>query len=90
MSKSSNVTAKDLATDGIDLTVRVDRDKDAGTPRLVVNAEGDGDNKVRELLTLQPYERDGIGGVVLRVYADVTQTDPTETLDIPVYTYEND
>lgn len=79
-----------LITDGIDLTVRVDRDKDAGTPRLVVNAESDGDDEVRELLTLQPYERDGIGGVVLRVYADVTETDPTETLDIPVYTYGND
>lgn len=39
---------------------------------------------------LQPYERDGIGGVTLRVYADITQTDPTETLDIPVYTYGND
>lgn len=25
--------------------------------------------------------------MTLRVYADVTQTDPTETLDIPVYTY---
>lgn len=79
-----------LITDGIDLTVRVDRGKDAGTPRLVVNAEGDGDDEVRELLSLQPYERDGIGGVVLRVYADVTETDPTETLDIPVYTYGND
>lgn len=77
-------------TDGIDLTVRVDRDEDTGASRLVVNAEGDGDDEVRELLTLQPYERDGIGGVVLRVYADVTQTDPTETLDIPVYTYGND
>ena len=75
-------------TDGIDLTVRVNRD--AGTPRLVVNAEGEGDDEMRELLTLQPYERDGIGGVVLRVYADVTKTDPTETLDIPVYTYGND
>lgn len=79
-----------LITDGIDLTVRVDRDKGAGTPRLVVNAEGEGDDEVRELLTLQPYERDGIGGVVLRVYADVTETGPTETLDIPVYTYGND
>lgn len=79
-----------LITDGIDLTVRVDRDKDAGTPRLVVNAEGDGDDEVRELLTLQPYEREGVGGVVLRVYADATETDPTETLDIPVYTYGND
>ncbi len=27
--------------------------------------------------------------MTLRVYADVTQTDPTETLDIPVYTYEH-
>lgn len=79
-----------LITDGIDLTVRVDRDKDTGTPRLAINAEGDEEDEVRELLTLQPYERDGIGGVVLRVYADVTQTDPTETLDIPVYTYGND
>lgn len=79
-----------LITDGIDLTVHVNRDKNAGTPRLVVNAEGEGDDEVRELLTLQPYERDGIGGVVLRVYADVTKTDPTETLDIPVYTYGND
>lgn len=77
-----------LITDGIDLTVRVDRDKDADTPRLAINAEGDGDDEVRKLLTLQPYEHDGIGGVVLRVYADVTQTGPTETLDIPVYTYE--
>lgn len=32
-------------------------------------------------------ERDRCGGVVLRVYADVTQTGPTKTLDIPVYTY---
>lgn len=78
-----------LITDGIDLTVRVDRDKDAGTPRLVINAEGDGDDEVRELLSLQPYEREGVGGVVLRVYADATRTDPTETLDIPVYTYGN-
>lgn len=79
-----------FVTDGIDLTVRVDHDKNTGASRLVVNAEGEGDDEVRELLTLQPYERDGIGGVVLRVYTDVTQTDPTETLDIPVYTYEND
>lgn len=79
-----------FVTDGIDLTVRVDRDEDAGAPCFVVNAKGDGDDEVRELLTLQPYERDGIGSVVLRVYADVTQTDPTETLDIPVYTYGND
>lgn len=77
-------------TDGINLTARVDHDKNTGTPRLVVNAEGEGDDEVRELLTLQPYERDGYGGVVLRVYADVTRTDPTETLDIPVYTYGND
>jgi hypothetical protein len=76
-------------TDGIDLTVRVDRDESTGTARLVINAEGDGDDEVRELLTLQPYEREGVGGVVLRVYADVTETDPTETLDIPVYTYEH-
>lgn len=79
-----------FVTDGIDLTVRVDHDKNTGASRLVVNAEGEGDDEVRELLTLQPYERDGIGGVVLRVYTDVTQMDPTETLDIPVYTYEND
>lgn len=79
-----------FVTDGIDLTVRVDHDKNTGASRLVVNAKGDADDKIRELLTLQPYERDGIGGVVLRVYADVTKTDPTETLDIPVYTYEND
>lgn len=78
-----------FVTDGIDLTVRVDHDKNTGASRLVVNAEGEGDDEVRELLTLQPYERDGIGGVVLRVYANVTQTDPTETLDIPVYTYEH-
>lgn len=78
-----------FVTDGIDLTVRVDHDKNTGASRLVVNAEGDADDKIRELLTLQPYERDGIGGVVLRVYADVTKTNPTETLDIPVYTYEN-
>ena len=78
-----------LITDGIDLTVRVDRDRNTGASRLAINAEGDADDEVRELLTLQPYERDGIGGVVLRVYADVTQTDPTETLDIPVYTYEH-
>ena len=76
-------------TDGIDLVASIDRDKGTGTPRLVVNAEGDGDDEVRELLTLQPYKHDGYGGVVLRVYADVTQTDPTETLDIPVYTYEH-
>lgn len=73
-------------TDGIDLTARVERDGNA--PRLVIRAEGD--DNMRELLTLQPYEHDGYGGVVLRVYADVTQTDPTETLDIPVYTYEHD
>ena len=79
-----------LITDGIDLTVHVDYDKDAGAPCLVVNAEGDGDDEIRELLSLQPYESDGVGGVVLRVYADVTETDPTETLDIPVYTYGND
>ena len=79
-----------FVTDGIDLTVRVDHDKNTGASRLVINAEGDEEDEVRELLTLQPYERDGIGGVVLRVYADVTRTDPTETLDIPVYTYEND
>ena len=35
-------------------------------------------------------ERDGCGSVVLRVYADVTQTGPTKTIDIPVYTYGND
>lgn len=79
-----------FVTDGIDLTVRVDHDKNTGASRLVVNAEGDEEDEVRELLTLQPYERDGIGGVVLRVYTDVTKTDPTETLDIPVYTYEHD
>lgn len=78
-----------FVTDGIDLTVHVNHDKNTGAARLVVNAEGEGDDEVRELLTLQPYERDGIGGVVLRVYANVTQTDPTETLDIPVYTYEH-
>lgn len=77
-------------TDDIDLTARIDRDEDTGAARLAVNAEGDGDDEVRELLTLQPYERDGIGGVVLRVYANVTQTDPTETLDIPIYTYGSD
>lgn len=73
--------------DGIDLTARIDRDEDTDTSRLTVRAEGEGDDKVRKLLTLQPYARKGIGGVTLRVYADVTQTDPTETLDIPVYTY---
>ena len=78
-----------FVTDGIDLTVHVNHDKNTGTSRLVVNAEGEGDDEVRELLTLQPYERDEYGGVVLRVYADVTQTDPTETLDIPIYTYEH-
>lgn len=78
-----------FVTDGINLTVHVDHDKNTGASRLVVNAEGEGEDEVRELLTLQPYERDGIGGVVLRVYADVTQTDPTETLDIPIYTYEH-
>lgn len=76
-------------TDGIDLTAHIDRDENTGAARLAINAEGDGNDEVRELLTLQPYERDGCGGVVLRVYADVTQTDPTETLDIPVYTYEH-
>ena len=76
-------------TDGIDLTARINHDKDTGTPRLAINAEGDGNDEVRELLTLQPYERNEVGGVVLRVYANVTQTDPTETLDIPVYTYEH-
>lgn len=79
-----------LITDGIDLTVHVNHDKNTVASRLAVNAEGEDDDEVRELLTLQPYERDGIGGVVLRVYADVTKTDPTETLDIPVYTYGND
>lgn len=74
-------------TDGIDLTVHVEHDN--SDVRLTINAKGDGNDEVRELLTLQPYERDGIGGVVLRVYADVTQTDPTETLDIPIYTYEH-
>ena len=77
-------------TDGIDLTIHVDRNDGTGAACLAINAEGEGDDEIRELLTLQPYERDGIGGVVLRVYADVTRTDPTETLDIPVYTYEND
>lgn len=77
-------------TDGIDLTAHIDRDEGTGAARLAINAEGDADDKIRELLTLQPYERDGCGGVVLRVYADVTQTDPTETLDISVYTYGND
>lgn len=76
-------------TNGISLTARINHDKDTGTPRLAINAEGEGDDEVRELLTLQPYERDGIGGVVLRVYTDVTKTDPTETLDIPAYTYEH-
>lgn len=76
-------------TDGIDLTARIDRDGNTGATRLAIDAEGDGEDEVRELLTLQPYERDGVGGVVLRVYADVTETDPTETLDIPVYTYEH-
>lgn len=76
-------------TDGIDLTARIDTDDATGASRLVVDAEGEGDDEVRGLLTLQPYERDGVGGVVLRVYADVTRTDPTETLDIPVYTYEH-
>lgn len=76
-------------TNGISLTARINHDKDTGTPRLAINAKGEGDDEVRELLTLQPYERDGIGGVVLRVYTDVTQTDPTETLDIPAYTYEH-
>lgn len=75
-------------TDGIDLTARVERDDNA--VRLVINAEGKGNDEIRELLTLQPHGRDGIGGVVLRVYADATKTDPTETLDIPVYTYGND
>lgn len=77
-------------TDGIDLTARIDRDGNTGAARLAIDAEGEGDDEVRELLTLQPYERDGVGGVVLRVYADVTETDPTETLDVPVYTYGND
>lgn len=76
-------------TDGIDLTAHIDRDESTGAARLAINAESDADDKIRELLTLQPYERDGCGGMVLRVYADVTQTDPTETLDIPVYTYEH-
>lgn len=73
--------------DDIDLTARIDRDGDTDTSQLTVRAEDEGDEKIRELLTLQPYARKGIGGVTLRVYADVTQTDPTETLDIPVYTY---
>ena len=76
-------------TDGIDLTARIDRDGNTGATCLAIDAEGDGEDEVRELLTLQPYERDGVGGVVLRVYADVTETDPTETLDVPVYTYEH-
>lgn len=76
-------------TDGIDLTARIDRDENTGTARLAIDAEGEGDDEVRELLTLQPYEREGVGGVTLRVYADVTRTNPTETLDVPVYTYEH-
>lgn len=73
--------------DGIDLTARIGHDEDTGATRLTINAEGEGDDEVRKLLTLQPYARKGTGGVTLRVYADVTQTDPTETLDIPVYIY---
>ena len=73
--------------DGIDLPVHIDRNKNTGVVRLTVGVEDNDSNKVRELLTLQPYARKGIGGVTLRVYADVTQTDPTETLNIPVYTY---
>lgn len=73
--------------DGIDLTVRIDRNKNTGVVRLTVGVEDNDSDEVRELLTLQPYARKGIGGVTLRVYTDVTQTDPTETLNIPVYTY---
>lgn len=73
--------------DGIDLPVHIDRNKNTGVVRLTVGVEDNDSNEVRELLTLQPYARKGIGGVTLRVYADVTQTDPTETLNIPVYTY---
>ena len=73
--------------DGIDLPVHIDRNKNTVVVRLTVGVEDNDSNEVRELLTLQPYARKGIGGVTLRVYADVTQTDPTETLNIPVYTY---
>lgn len=73
--------------DGIDLPIHIDRDKNTGVVRLTVGVEDIDGSEVRELLTLQPYARKGTGGVTLRVYADVTQTDPTETLDIPVYTY---
>ena len=73
--------------DGIDLPVHIDRNKNTGVVRLTVGVEDNDSNEVRELLTLQPYARKGIGGVTLRVYADVTQTDPTETLNIPVYSY---
>lgn len=73
--------------DGINLPVHIDRNKNTGVVRLTVGVEDNDSNEVHELLTLQPYARKGIGGVTLRVYADVTQTDPTETLSIPVYTY---
>ena len=73
--------------DGIDLPVHIDRNKNTGAVRLTVGVEDSDSNEVRELLTLQPYARKGIGGMTLRVYADVTQTDPTETLNIPVYAY---
>lgn len=75
--------------DGIDLPIHIDRDKNTGVVRLTVGVEDNDGSEVRELLTLQPYARKGTGGVTLRVYADVTQTDPTETLDIPVYTYKH-
>ena len=75
--------------DGIDLPVHIDRNKNTDVVRLAVGVEDIDGNEVRELLTLQPYARKGTGGVTLCVYADVTQTDPTETLDIPVYTYEH-
>lgn len=75
--------------DSIDLPVHIDRNKNTGVVRLTVGVEDIDGNEVRELLTLQPYARKGTGGVTLCVYADVTQTDPTETLDIPIYTYEH-
>lgn len=73
--------------DGIDLPIHIDRDKNTGVVHLTVGVEDNDCSEVRELLTLQLYARKGIGGVTIRVYADVTQTDPTETLDIPVCTY---
>ena len=44
-------------TDGIDLTARIDRGENAGASRLVIDAEGEGDDEVRELPHLVALSR---------------------------------